>query len=301
MNMQCKICNNQENNEHIIAKEMMFGLREGFSYMSCSHCGCLQLVQVPENISKYYPADEYFSFQGKTKENGTVKRFIKRTFISLYFLNIVPEWASYIKAFPFFKTLKELDINNSASILDVGCGSGRLIKQMYLCGYKHVSGIDPFIKEDIDFHGLKILKKDVRDITPKDKYDVIMLHHSFEHMEAQHETLSAIYDILSPNGYLIIGIPLCDGFAFRKYKENWFQIDAPRHFFIHSVKSMSLLAQAKGFDIENIIYDSTERQFTQSEKYSLDKESRQDNPISVKRLKSLKKQAQILNILNDGD
>ena len=53
----------------------------------------------------------------------------------------------------------------------------------------------------------------------------------------------------------------------RHYRENWVQLDAPRHFFLHSVQSLERLAQSTGFELVNVIYDSTEFQFGCSEMY----------------------------------
>ncbi len=32
----------------------MFGLRSEFRYMACSQCGCLQLLDVPDDLSAFY-------------------------------------------------------------------------------------------------------------------------------------------------------------------------------------------------------------------------------------------------------
>ena len=44
-------------------------------------------------------------------------------------------------------------------------------------------------------------------------------------------------------------------------------LDAPRHFYLHSIKSFKLLIEEQGFFIDKIIYDSTSFQFWASEQY----------------------------------
>lgn len=299
--MNCKICGNTENNQSLKVREMMFGLREEFLYFHCSSCGCLQIAEQPTDMFKYYSGNIYYSFLSKTKENGIFKQLLKRLYIDLFYNNLVPS-GKYIKYFPFFKTLKELKIKNrQTSILDIGCGNGRLIRQLYYSGYKNVMGIDPFIENEISFGSAKIYKTDVCNFIPDKLFDLVMMHHSYEHIAEQHETLQSIRKIMKPNGLLLIRIPLCDCFAFRKYRENWFQIDAPRHFFIHSVKSMQFLSEKHGYTLDKIIYDSNETQFLNSEKYCRDIILSQQIPVSDKRLKNLRKQAEILNNLGDGD
>lgn len=57
----CRICDNENLNQAYQLKEMMFGIRDEFTYFECSVCGCLQISEFPEDISKYYPQD-YYSF-----------------------------------------------------------------------------------------------------------------------------------------------------------------------------------------------------------------------------------------------
>jgi 2-polyprenyl-3-methyl-5-hydroxy-6-metoxy-1,4-benzoquinol methylase len=74
-----------------------------------------------------------------------------------------------------------------------------------------------------------------------------MLHHSFEHMDNPCGVLKQIDKLLNPDGELLIRIPVSDSFAWRKYGVDWFQLDAPRHFFLHTTKSIALLAKNSGF------------------------------------------------------
>jgi hypothetical protein len=39
----------------------MFSTQEEFAYWECSVCGCLQIVNVPENLGDYYDGS-YYSF-----------------------------------------------------------------------------------------------------------------------------------------------------------------------------------------------------------------------------------------------
>ena len=57
----CRICGNKEGNVLYLAREMMFGLREEFTYFECAQCGCLQIAEFPADMSAYYP-DDYYSF-----------------------------------------------------------------------------------------------------------------------------------------------------------------------------------------------------------------------------------------------
>src|SRR6185437_9012453 len=97
----------------------------------------------------------------------------------------------------------------------------------------------------------------------------IMFHHSFEHIEDQIGTLAEVKSKLSPNGLCLIRIPVAQ-WAWRHYGVNWVQLDAPRHFVIHTHESMIMAAEQAGLNIVNVEYDSTAFQFWGSELYRKD-------------------------------
>jgi hypothetical protein len=62
------------------------------------------------------------------------------------------------------------------------------------------------------------------------------------------------------------------------------------------------LADAVGFEIEKLEYDSVDYQFTMSEEYSRrGKSVSNDFEVSVKTKKMFQKQTELLNILHDSD
>src|SRR5439155_15830776 len=69
----CKICNNEKNNRLHKAREMAFGLRDEFTYLECRQCGCVQLLEVPADMGKYYE-QSYYSLQ----PHGKLKTFVRR-------------------------------------------------------------------------------------------------------------------------------------------------------------------------------------------------------------------------------
>jgi 2-polyprenyl-3-methyl-5-hydroxy-6-metoxy-1,4-benzoquinol methylase len=157
-------------------------------------------------------------------------------------------------------------VGRNSAVLDVGCGYGELLLRMQNDGFTNLTGLDPFIQATIRYDcGVVVHKQSLSE--HKGLYDVVMLNHAFEHMDEPLQTLKCMRDLLAVDGLLLIRIPVADSFAFQKYKENWVQLDAPRHFFLHTSRSMSLLAQQAGYIITRTLYDSSEFQFTGSESY----------------------------------
>jgi len=309
--MKCRICNNEIENKEFKVKEMMFGFEDVFDYFQCANCGCLQIKEIPENISKYYP-NNYYSFNvfpNKNKYN--IKKVIKflRDYYAVFDKGLIGKLVYKKIPNEALRSLSKIKLSKNSKILDVGCGSGYLLFSLQTIGFKNLLGIDPYIKEDINYkNGLKILKKTINNIN--NKFDLIMFHHSFEHISNPLETLYFSNKLLSDNGVCLIRIPVVDSWAWENYGVNWVQIDAPRHFFLHSPKSMEILSKKAGFKIKEIVYDSTEFQFWGSEqnKNNISRSSNNSynlNPsksiFSKKDIKIFKKKSKKLNLEKRGD
>jgi predicted SAM-dependent methyltransferase len=189
------------------------------------------------------------------------------------------------------------------NILDIGCGKGEVVCSLFNLGFHNVQGVDKFLHEPINYDfNVKILKKDITEL-PDQHYDILMMHHVFEHIEEQLAVLQECYRILKKNRFLLIRIPL-KNFAWEKYKTNWVQIDAPRHYFIHTVESFRHLVSKTKFTIKKIEYDSWSFQFSGSEQYVRDIPLISDEKTSIfseVEILEFEKQAGILNDNQAGD
>ena len=120
-----------------------------------------------------------------------------------------------------------------------------------------------------------------------------MFNHSFEHMHKPLEVMKKSHSLLKGNKFLLLRIPVCDSYAFRKYKSNWSSLDAPRHLYLHTKKSIEKLAAASGFEIKTITYDSRIWQLWGSEQYSKDIALLDDKSYYINPAKSIFSSQQI--------
>ena len=82
------------------------------------------------------------------------------------------------------------------------------------------------------------------------------------------------------------------------------QLDPPRHLYLHSVKSMEVLAGKHGFKLEGVHFDSTEFQFTGSERYLKNiplLEGEDSELFTEKAIRDYKRKADKLNKCGKGD
>jgi SAM-dependent methyltransferase len=164
------------------------------------------------------------------------------------------------------RSLRPLMLTRRSRVLDVGCGAGYLIHDLAELGYSAVLGIDPYVAtEIIHENGARVLKMDVDAVTGK--WDVIMFHHSFEHLPNPEGTLARVAELLTPEGCCLLRVPTVSSYAWQHYGVNWVQLDAPRHFFLFARKSIERLAQKSGFELVDVVYDSEAFQFWGSEQY----------------------------------
>jgi SAM-dependent methyltransferase len=304
----CTICQNNTDNKVHIVKETMFGTRDTFTYLECSKCGCIQLQDIPKDMSKYYPQN-YYSF----KKHGWLKTFLRHQWSAYAYGKFNP--VGWLLSKLFFENsavtaVCRTGVSKTARILDVGCGNGHLICDLWHLGFKNVVGVDPYIEHDLMYlSGPVVLKKELSELS-ESKFDLIMLHHSYEHMDQPEKVMQHLAQLIKPGGQVLIRIPKADSFSWRQYGINWINLDAPRHFFLHTRKSIEILANRVGLTVNKVIDDSTEAQFWQSEQNAKDVAGNEPGAFGVNHFKTFlvwrknkeyKVKARQLNITGQGD
>lgn len=272
---RCRICQSADLNSSFVAREMMYGTREEFSYDICNYCESVQISTIPSDMTKYY-ADNYYSMKvGSPRKNfsNTIKDCIISLRDSWYFgsRNILGFVISRIKA----ADGDLIGISKAAPaltnrILDVGCGErALLLHKLARIGFADIQGIDPFLSAAVrEYDGFNVVKGEISDLT--ETFDVITLNHSFEHVPDPRRTMSELCTLLKEGGRLVIRIPTPSSDAFVHYGPNWVQLDAPRHLNLPSRKGMKILAEGFGLKILSSTDDSSSFQFVGSDLYRKD-------------------------------
>ena len=307
----CKVCGNTNNNKIFSVREMYLGLRENFFYQKCGNCSLMQLLNIPDDLSKYYPIDKYYSL--KNDDDKNVHAEFLRKIKAHYLLYNKNKFAGSLmsigyKVPEYYEWLKKGNVQFDDKILDVGCGSGSLLRSLNKIGFTNLTGIDPFNDKDLFLGDIKIYKKNLFEM--EGEYDFIMLNHVFEHLDEPQKVIKKLYDLLDNGKYLLIRTPVMNTYAWNTYKTDWMSLDAPRHLIIHTVKSMQLLCDMPGFKLDDVVFDSTEDGLVGSEQYKKDvalteQESffsnRKTGLFSKQEIDDLKKIAKEKNTIRDGD
>lgn len=307
MRKPCLICQDGGDHPTFTVREMYFGSREEFTYLECRSCGTIQIADVPSDLARHYPSDYYsYSAAGKTSSSLEVALRRRRTD---HWLNhdagiIGNLLAAASKRKPgYLEWFRELGISTASRLLDVGCGGGQLLLKLRRDGFTRLKGIDPFLAKPVS-HGPE-LKIDTCGIEEESgTYDLIMFHHSLEHMADPLTALIRAKERLANGGHILIRVPVAGCFAWRKFRQHWYALDAPRHLFIPSPRGIHLLAQRVGLKVKRSFFDSDPGQFLASENYvnDISLAAQADHPVpDPERTRAIARFVDILNNIGDGD
>ena len=269
---------------------------------------------MPE-LSQHYPKG-YLAFDPTIDIAATAERRIFAKSVGEYLLKgssrigkFITNRKPWVKDhFPASMRDYPMGIDFNSRILDFGCGTGKLLQSLHYFGFKDLTGADAFIENDIFYPtGVNIYKRGLGELEPA--FDLIMLHHSFEHLPDPLGSLQHLRRLMHADSYCLIRIPIAS-FAWQKYGTDWVQMDPPRHLFLYTEKSFRMLAEKASLSVEHVTYHSGPFQFWGSELYArdiplLDKQSPWVDPrstiFSQAQMAEWQRQADDLNAKNQGD
>ena len=136
-----------------------------------------------------------------------------------------------------------------ASVLDVGCGSGRFLAVARQLGWM-VHGIDPDpqARASANALGLPVTDDTLLELADKgQRYDVITLSHVIEHVHRPVDTLRQCRALLKPGGRIWLETPNIGSRGYRRFGRYWRGIEAPRHLVLFTRKSLAGALEAAGF------------------------------------------------------
>jgi SAM-dependent methyltransferase len=144
-------------------------------------------------------------------------------------------------------------LKSGKNILEIGCGNGLQLEFYKKYGLE-TKGLEPYgpklTEEEKD---LGIQRKSViKAHFPKKSFDYIVMKEVLEHIPNPKEVLKKCHSWLKDEGKLIIIVPNRDGLWRKIFSKNWYGYDIPRHVYAYNPKSISVLLEEIGFEINNI-------------------------------------------------
>lgn len=284
------------------------GAKQTFEYFECGSCGTIQISEIPLDLAKYYPSGYYSLAPSTNFKSPTALRRFKYAVLSTLRVPARSKLGKALGMKEFYNWLGRAHVRPNQSVVDFGSGAGHLLLEMFESGFEDLTGIDPYIERDIIYNDqVRVLRQNLPDI--KEKYDVVMSHHSFEHVLDPRQVFAQLVDLLNPGGVLILRIPFL-GWAWEHFGLDWVAFDAPRHLYHFSEQVIRGLGEKNFVELEDCFYDSFEIQFWASLQYQrgislFDAKSYGQNPeaagFSKVEIEQFKKQSAQLNKTRQGD
>lgn len=228
---KCSVCASTQTKAFIQTNAMMHSQNtEVYNFRHCDSCQSVFLGNPvsSDSLSPYY-TEYYLPYKGSAAWGK--------------FANFV-EWDdAQLNENRKKVVLRYLPKQKSVRVLDVGCGKpdflAHLTKNPLISG----TGVD-FVSADWEnpkYANITLNACDWKTVQFDEKFRLISTWHYLEHDYDLKTTVARFYDMLEPNGYVIIEVPMYEGVLQKLQKEHWQGWHSPRHMTLFSRNSWTVL------------------------------------------------------------
>lgn len=166
---------------------------------------------------------------------------------------------TYILEEDLFKNIFTRRINevtkliNSGKVLEIGCSAGLMLSLFKKKGFE-VRGVELSRKsaQEAIKKGIDVKIGFFEKVNFTEKFDLIILNHTLEHMENPVEVLKKVKSILKPKGYVLIDLPNFGSPVAKILKGNWPLLLPDEHLWHFSQNSFEKLFKKLDFKILKI-------------------------------------------------
>jgi len=239
---KCPVCDSININKVLTANDYLVS-RESFEIMECNDCSLRFTTPIPteSEIGEYYKSDKYISHATSTAS----------IFDAVY--KIVRKYTLRSKR----KTVERISKKQKGTLLDIGCGTGDFLIKMKNFGWE-TYGVetDGSARKIAETNTDSTIMNQKEFLQSEQKYDVITLWHSLEHLYDLSKYLNKISISLNANGVVMIAVPNYMSFDAEYYKQDWAAYDVPRHLYQFSPKAMiNLMGKFKLIHTKQMPFD----------------------------------------------
>jgi SAM-dependent methyltransferase len=137
-------------------------------------------------------------------------------------------------------------------ILDIGCAEGRLLNSFlkYGCDCYGVEHPSYPKRRFLNSNRIQYFVGDLEFLDLEERsFNIIILWHVLEHLNNPDSVVSRVYDLLAPDGILVLAVPNFSSIEAIIFKQLWFHLDIPWHKYHFTKRSLRYLTEKNHFEI----------------------------------------------------
>lgn len=130
--------------------------------------------------------------------------------------------------------------------LDVGCGSGLFVRVMRKHGWD-AWGLDAYKEMKADNQTL--FRGTLQDFRPRDRFQLITLVHSLEHMRDPNSSLKLVANLTAPHGVILIIVPNYSGIWSMQTGTEWPMLNMDEHWYHYTAEALECIVRKAGLTV----------------------------------------------------
>lgn len=269
----CILCGAEGERMYSGLHDKLLTVEGAFGHRRCNRCELLWMDPQPieEDIGKCY--EEYFTHieeppyvsQVETSIIQRLKNAIRTNILCGHygykhlhqrhifcgagtFLRHIPIMGA-AAAYGWGNLMPHYDDVRESLVVDIGPGRGEYIEKLRRLGCNAI-GVesDKMTCAMLKKKGVPVVSATLESAClASESVAFISMQHVIEHLPDSLRTIDECYRVLKPGGKLVVRTPNCISLGHKVFGSDWFALEAPRHLYIFSPRSIRLLSKKSRF------------------------------------------------------